>query len=98
MIGVARSVGRIASTLRTNPDPASRWAFAVLITLFLYELILTSKQGSLLSGSYTFAYAAMLGRMASWSTATAPAAETTPTGVLPDETWAHAPSFSNLMR
>ena len=38
-------------------------ASSLLFTLFLFELFLSCKQGSLLSSIYVFAYAAMLDRL-----------------------------------
>jgi O-antigen ligase len=56
-----RSIIRIARSLAD--DETARSTLAILASLFCFELILTWKQGSLLSSYYVFAYTIILGRM-----------------------------------
>jgi hypothetical protein len=56
ILRLAKSVGR---------DEATRRTLAILAALFVYELITSWKQGSLLGSFYVFSYAIILGRMES---------------------------------
>ena len=48
---------------RMKPWREERGLVAVMVALFLYELILTFKQGSMLTSYYCFGYAMVLGRL-----------------------------------
>jgi hypothetical protein len=84
------SILRIKASMREE-EPGARYALGVLSALFVFEFVLTLKQGTLLSSTYAIAYAAMLGRMAAWHPAAlaTPAAHDSMTPVQP---------FPNLMR
>ncbi len=56
------SIRRAASAL--VDDPARRVTLGVLTGVFVYELVLSWKQGSLLGSPYVFCYAIVLGRVA----------------------------------
>jgi len=58
---VARSIKRI--TNRADLTDSNRNVLAILTGLFVFEFILSWKQGSLLSSVYVFAYAITLGRL-----------------------------------
>jgi len=86
-----QSILRIKAIHREPADSGARYALGVLTALFVFEFVLTLKQGTLLSSTYAIAYAAMLGRMAAWQPATAsPLA--TPESIAP------VIPFPNLMR
>jgi hypothetical protein len=106
LVGAAIYLCMVASTLqsiltikasirahaeRGRADVSAGYALGVLTALFLFEFVLTLKQGTLLSSAYAIAYAAMLGRMAAWQPA-ATSAVAAPVAVAP------APPFPNLMR
>jgi hypothetical protein len=57
----ARSIRRSARALAD--DPGRRIALGTLAGLFLYELLLSWKQGSLLGSPYVFCYAIIIGRL-----------------------------------
>ncbi|HVP32973.1 MAG TPA: O-antigen ligase family protein [Steroidobacteraceae bacterium] len=57
----ARSVRRAARALTDEPRP--RVALGILAGLFLYELLLSWKQGSLLGSQFVFCFAFLLGRL-----------------------------------
>jgi hypothetical protein len=56
-----RSVSRVVRTL--GERQRERHAVAMLVGLFVFELVLSWKQGTLLSSVYVFAYSIMLGRI-----------------------------------
>lgn len=56
-----KSVLRVMARIRE--DYAARRTLAMLTAAFVFELILTWKEGTLLSSVYAFAYAVMLGRL-----------------------------------
>ncbi len=89
ILGVAlRSIIRLS---RSVADQAARNTLAVLAALFCFELILTWKQGSLLSSFYVFGYAIILGRLEG------PVADPLPNEAASNSAKA-LPLFSNLMR
>jgi hypothetical protein len=53
----------MARTARMHDDQQSRFSAAALGSLFIFEWLLTFKQGSLLSSVYVMAYAALAGRL-----------------------------------
>jgi O-antigen ligase len=61
LLYAARSVRRLARALAD--DPRRRVALGILAGLFLYELVLSWKQGSLLGSPFVFCYAFILGRL-----------------------------------
>jgi hypothetical protein len=61
LIYATRSIRRAARVLAD--DPARRIALGILAGLFVYELLLSWKQGALLSSEYVFCYAIILGRV-----------------------------------
>jgi hypothetical protein len=85
------SVWRLMTTLDNRSDAAARYAYGVLAALFVFEFVLTTKEGSLLSSTYPIAYAAILGRMVQWNRAATPV-------TAPSEAEVRTQSFLNLMR
>lgn len=61
LICAIRSIRRSARAVAE--DPARRVTLGILAGLFLFELVLSWKQGSLLGSSYVFCYAIILGRV-----------------------------------
>lgn len=61
LVLAVRSIRRILGTL--GEDRVARRTVAMLAALFCFELILSWKQGSLLSSAYVFGYAIILGRI-----------------------------------
>jgi hypothetical protein len=89
MFFAVRSIKRILS--QSALSDSKRNALAVLSGLFVFEFILSWKQGSLLSSVYVFAYAIILGRLEGPALKHAPGAAQTPaTPALP--------RFQNLLR
>jgi uncharacterized membrane protein (Fun14 family) len=86
-----RSVIRI--TGQPDLSDSRRNALAVLAGLFVFELVLSWKQGSLLSSYYVFAYAITLARME----APVGVAKSRPVAELVNAS-VHLPRFQNLMR
>jgi hypothetical protein len=88
------SIRRLVRLANSSSDQTQRTAVAALSALFIFELLLTFKQGSLLSCTYTFAYAMLLQKLATHAEARSP---TTVEGLD-----GHSPAighlFSNLMR
>jgi hypothetical protein len=66
----ARSVYRIYPYVKNDPD--MRGVLAAAAGIFLYEMILSCKQGSLLFNTYVFAFAIILGRVELFFTRNAP--------------------------
>lgn len=85
-----RSVLRIANR---DLNDSQRNVLAIVTGLFVFEYILTWKQGSLLSSVYVFLYGITMGRLENPPTGE-PAAEKQPVTPLP----AVAPRFQNLLR
>ncbi len=63
IIATGVNVWRLICAPRDQADPVARHAYGVLAALFVFELILTMKEGTLLSSTYVFAYAAIVGRL-----------------------------------
>jgi hypothetical protein len=66
-----------AKLFGAKSDPGAsghRVMAAAVMSLFLFELMLSMKQGSLLSSTYVFAYATIMARMTNWQTGEVPAA------------------------
>jgi hypothetical protein len=84
-----RSVKRISGYLKMNDS--QRNGLAILAGLFVFELILSWKQGSLLFSVYVFAYAIALARLE------APPIKRSPAR-LPAVTNTNPPPFPNLLR
>jgi hypothetical protein len=83
-----RSVKRI---IQLPLRDSERQGVAILAGLFLFELILSWKQGSLLFSVYVFAYSIALARLEESQRETSPARHQVAIGVRP-------PRFQNLMR
>ena len=60
------SAASLFRAMNETSASAHRVAAAAILALFVFELALTMKQGSLLSSTYVFAYAATIARMARW--------------------------------
>jgi O-antigen ligase len=60
------SAAKVFGATNERSDTGHRVAAAAVLSLFLFELMLSMKQGSFLSSTYVFAYAAIIGRMALW--------------------------------
>ncbi len=86
----ARSIKRIAAQFAISDS--RRNALAILSGLFVFELILSWKQGSLLFSVYVFAYAITLSRLET------PAAKSSPVSIGQVSTGANFPRFQNLLR
>ena len=56
----------------TEDTPGSRSAAAILFSLFIFEWLLTFKQGSLLSSIYVFSYAAVICKLLNTTTHVVP--------------------------
>jgi hypothetical protein len=93
LIATGLSVWRLRTGV--SSVESSRHAYGVLTALFVFELILTFKEGSLLSSTYVFAYAAILGRMVQWDCSILDTSRDT-AELEPIE--AHALPFPNLLR
>lgn len=63
-----RSIKRLAS--RTDLDDSGRNVLGILAGLFIFELVLSWKQGTLLSSVYVFLYAIILARLEETSAST----------------------------
>jgi hypothetical protein len=61
LVCAVRSIIRISRSLEA--DESQRKVLAIVAALFCFELILSWKQGTLLSSYYVFAYATILGRI-----------------------------------
>ena len=85
------AIWRIKASMSAHSEAAVRYAYGVLTALFVFEFVLAQKQGELLSGEFTLAFAATLGRMAGWQRGSlAPVQEAVPNIA--------AVPFPNLMR
>jgi len=62
----ALGIYRLKGQLEHNPDPRAHYACGLLAALLVFELVLTAKEGSLLSSTYVMAYAAAIGRLVKW--------------------------------
>jgi hypothetical protein len=63
LVIAARSTLRLIRIAQIKQDTDTTYACAALAALFVFELLLSFKQGSLLSSINVFSYAAILGRM-----------------------------------
>ena len=90
MVATGGSLSRLMTASVGRLDPVARNAYGLLAALFVFELTLTMKEGTLLSSTYVFAYAAIIGRMSQQ-----PATEPDASSAQPQIT---ALPFPNLMR
>jgi len=88
-----QSIVRLSRRLRNDPQRGA--TLAIITATFAFELILSWKQGSLLSSVYVFAYAIMIGRLESGYRSRVPVDS-------PQEAYRHRAAaplrFSNLLR
>jgi O-antigen ligase len=89
LLSAVRSIRRISRSL--GDDAEARGTLAILAALFCFELILSWKQGTLLSSYYVFAYAIILGRLEGTAAVRSPIEN-------PSMSVAAMPAFPNLMR
>lgn len=82
---------RLKRQLEHNPDSQAHYACGLLTALFAFELVLSTKQGSLLSSTYVMAYAATIGRLVKWDRTSA-AQPVAPQSLVP------ALPFPNVLR
>jgi hypothetical protein len=93
----ARSVKRLVGL---ELGDSERNSVAILTGLFVFELLLSWKQGSLLFSVYVFAYAIMLARLEQSAIERTEQQEAESIPIVPGTAWGRgqAPRFQNLMR
>jgi O-antigen ligase len=86
------SAARLFGAMNDHSSSGDRVAAAAVMSLFMFELMLSMKQGTYLSSTYVIAYATVIARMANWQAGGDTAVAQEPLAQKP------VPLYSNLMR
>jgi O-antigen ligase len=92
MVTTFKSAARLFGAMNEHTPGGHRIAAAAVLALFMFELMLSMKQGTFLTSTYVFAYATIIARMTRWQAA---GSESVAREQPPPRS---APMYANLMK